>query len=100
MTDPHSEAARILGERIRFTRQQLGLSQEDVSELAEMHVTNVGKIERGQANPSLSTLIALAGALNVDPAIWVKGLTPAMISGRTHKFTAADLIRERRRRQV
>ena len=100
MVDPHSDASRVLGERIRAIRQQLGLSQEDVAELAEMHVTNVGKMERGQANPSLSTLISVAGALNVDPAALVKELTPEMIPGRTHKFTAADLIKERTRRQA
>ncbi|MEF2976405.1 helix-turn-helix domain-containing protein [Subtercola sp. YIM 133946] len=98
MAEPHSEASRIVGERIRATRQQLGLSQEDVAEMSEMHVTNVGKIERGQTNPSLSTLVALAGALNADPGVWVAGLTAKMIPGRTHQVTAADLIRERRLR--
>ncbi|MDF2443510.1 MAG: hypothetical protein JWR01_1713 [Subtercola sp.] len=100
MAEPHSEAARLVGERMRETRQRLGLSQEDVAELAEMHVTNVGKIERGQTNPSLSTIVALAGAMNADPGVWVTGLTPDMIPGRTHKFTAADLIREQKRREA
>lgn len=98
MAEPHSEASRIVGERIRETRMARGLSQEDVAELAEMHVTNVGKIERGQANPSLLTLVSLAGSLNVDPGDLVVGLTVAMVPGRTHKFTAADLIREQKRR--
>ncbi|MCU1480011.1 MAG: family transcriptional regulator [Subtercola sp.] len=98
MADPHSEASRIVGERIRATRQKLGLSQEDVAELSEMHVTNVGKIERGQSNPSLSTLVALAAAMNADPGGWVAGLTGAMIPGRTHQLSAAELIRERKLR--
>src|ERR1700710_28613 len=98
MADPHSEASRIVGERIRDTRQKLGLSQEDVAELSEMHVTNVGKIERGQSNPSLSTLVALAAALNADPGAWLAGLTATMIPGRTHQVTAAELIRERKAR--
>lgn len=38
-----------MGERVRSHRQELGLSQEDVADLAEMHVTNLGKIERGQS---------------------------------------------------
>ena len=99
MAGPHSEAARIVGERMRETRLGLGLSQEDVAELAEMHVTNVGKIERGQTNPSLSTIVALAGSMNADPGVWVAGLTVDMVPGRTHKFTAADLIREQKRRE-
>jgi transcriptional regulator with XRE-family HTH domain len=64
MPELHSEAARIFGDRVRSSRLQLGVSQEHVAELAEMHVTNVGKIERGQTNPSLSTIVALAGALS------------------------------------
>ncbi|MEA9983713.1 MULTISPECIES: helix-turn-helix domain-containing protein [Subtercola] len=94
----YSEAARIVGERVRATRQKLGLSQEDVAVLAEMHVTNVGKIERGQSNPSLTTLISLAGALNANVGDWTSGLTTAMIPGRTHTLTAAEFLRERARR--
>ena len=75
----------------------MGLSQEDIAELAEMHVTNVGKIERGQTNPTLSTLVSLAGAMNVDAADWIGKLTPAMVTGRSHQVTAADLIRARGR---
>ncbi|QWT24686.1 helix-turn-helix domain-containing protein [Subtercola sp. PAMC28395] len=97
MSEPQSEASRVVGERIRATRLKLGLSQEDIADLAEMHVTNVGKIERGQANPTLSTLVSLAGALNVDAAEWIANLTTAMLPERTHTVTAADLIRERHR---
>jgi len=98
MADTHSEAARILGERVRFHRQELGLSQEDIADLAEMHVTNLGKIERGQSNPSLVTIIRVSGVLDVDPAELVKGLGLDLIPARTHRLTAADLIRERGRR--
>jgi transcriptional regulator with XRE-family HTH domain len=98
MADTHSEAARILGERVRFHRQELGLSQEDIADLAEMHVTNLGKIERGQSNPSLVTIIRVSGVLDIDPAELVKGLGLDLIPARTHRLTAADLIRERARR--
>lgn len=99
MADTHSEAARILGERVRFHRQELGLSQEDIAALAEMHVTNLGKIERGQSNPSLVTIIRVSGVLDVDPAELVKGLGLDLIPARTHRLTAVDLIRERGRRE-
>ncbi|MHB1173388.1 MAG: helix-turn-helix domain-containing protein [Lacisediminihabitans sp.] len=98
MTAPHSQAAQVLGKRVREYRLQLGLSQEDIADLAEMHVTNLGKIERGQANPSLTTIIRVAGVLGVDPAELIRGLGLAQIPSRSHRLTAADLIRERRRR--
>src|ERR1700712_1769362 len=94
----HSEASRILGERVKAARLRIGISQEDLGELADMHFSNIGKIERGQSNPNLATIVALAGPLGVDPGEWLSGLTSAMLSGRTHQVTAADLIAERSRR--
>lgn len=92
------EASRLLGERVRAIRVRLGLSQEDVAELAEIHVTNLGKLERGQGNPNLTTLVRLAAVLGVDPGELVTGMTLADIPKVSHQFTAADLIRERDRR--
>jgi transcriptional regulator with XRE-family HTH domain len=93
-----SEAAQIVGERLLEIRHKSGLSQEDVANLAEMHVTNYGKIERGRANPSLTTLVRIASALNADPGDLVRGIGRSALPDRTHLLTAADLIRERRRR--
>lgn len=98
MAETHSEAARILGERVRGQRLQLGLSQEDIADLAEMHVTNLGKIERGQSNPSLTTIIRVAGVLGVDPSELIRGLGLDQLPARGHRLTAATLIRERRTR--
>lgn len=98
MAEPHSEAARVLGERVRNHRQELGLSQEDVADLAEVHVTNLGKIERGQSNPSLTTIVRIAGVMGVDPGDLVNGLSLKQLPVRTHQLTAAELIRERRKR--
>ena len=44
----HSEAAAILGTRIRDIRTRVGITLEDLGALAEMHWTSVGKIERDQ----------------------------------------------------
>lgn len=98
MAEPHSSAARMLGERVRHRRHELGLSQEDMADLAEMHWTNWGKIERGQANPSLTTIVRMAGVLDLDPAVLVGGLGLQDLPEPSHQLTAADLIRERARR--
>lgn len=97
MAEPQSEAARILGERVRFYRNKRGLSQEDMAHLAEMHWTNWGKIERGQANPSLTTIVRVAGVLEVDPAKLVSEIGLDNLPTRSHQLTAAELIRERKR---
>jgi transcriptional regulator with XRE-family HTH domain len=98
MPEPHSEAARVFGDRVRLARQKLALSQESVADLAEMHVTNFGKIERGVANPSLHTIIRIASVLGVDPGALVAGLTRKLLPDQAHALTAAEFIRERDRR--
>jgi transcriptional regulator with XRE-family HTH domain len=77
MVEPTSEAARVVGERIRMRRQALAINQECLARLASIHATNLGKIERGRANPSLHTMLRIAGALEMEPAELLVGLTSA-----------------------
>ena len=53
------------GERVRKLRQSKGLSQEDLAFKAGMHRTYLGGIERGERNPSLRNIAAIAKALGV-----------------------------------
>ena len=53
------------GERVRSLRQSKGLSQEDLAFKAGMHRTYLGGIERGERNPSLRNIAAIAKALGV-----------------------------------
>jgi transcriptional regulator with XRE-family HTH domain len=55
-----------LGERIRIIRKANGLTQEELGEKAGLSYKFVGEIERGQVNPSLDTLVAIAKALDSD----------------------------------
>ena len=61
---------KAFGEVIRHERQQRGLSQEGLAALSGLSRAFVGEIERGEVNVSFSTLIALAGGLNI-PATMV-----------------------------
>ncbi|NNC11133.1 helix-turn-helix transcriptional regulator [Planctomonas sp. JC2975] len=97
MVEPFSHAAGVVGERLRGIRIALDLSQEQVAHLADLHPTNYGKIERGRANPSLSTIIRIATALDTDAGQLISGLTIADLPGRHRQYTAKDFIRERER---
>lgn len=97
MIEPLSPAARIFGERIRSARIELGLSQEAVAELAQMHVTNFGKIERGTANPSFLTVLRIASVLGQDLASLTDGITAEHLPDELGVLTAADFIRARQR---
>ena len=53
------------GERVRELRLAKNLSQEGLAFKARMHRTYVGGIERGERNPSLKNIAAIANALGV-----------------------------------
>lgn len=50
-------------------------SQEAIANRAEMHRTQVSELLRGKQLPRLDTLVKLAGALNVQPAELIEGIT-------------------------
>lgn len=62
------------GRRIRARRIELGLSQEGLAERAGVHRTFAGATERGESNSSLTTIVKLAIALELDAGELVKGL--------------------------
>jgi transcriptional regulator with XRE-family HTH domain len=67
------------GQNLRRARQLAGLSQEELGERAELHRTEVGRLERGDRIPRIDTLLRLAGAMAIPPAELVDGIdwTPA-----------------------
>jgi transcriptional regulator with XRE-family HTH domain len=56
------------GEKLRELRRAQGLSQEELAFRAGIHRNYLGGIERGERNPALENIIAIAKALAVDPS--------------------------------
>jgi transcriptional regulator with XRE-family HTH domain len=56
------------GGRVRQLRLARELTQEELAQLAGLHPTYVGGIERGERNLGLDNLFKLAGALAVHPS--------------------------------
>lgn len=54
------------GKNLRKLREDKGLTQEGLADLAGLHFTYIGQIERGRRNPSLINLERLAKALKID----------------------------------
>ena len=65
---PTRSARTRLAANLRAARSQRGLSQEGLAELASLHRTYVGGIERGERNVSIDNIEKLARALNLDIA--------------------------------
>lgn len=54
------------GTRLRDVRENAGISQEKLAELAKLHRTYVSSVERGKRNISLVNIERLADALGVS----------------------------------
>ena len=52
-----------LGAAIRKRRLSLGLSQEEFAEKIDCHRNFIGRLERGEQNPTVDTLVRLAAGL-------------------------------------
>ena len=60
--------ARIaFGALLKSKRIELGLTQEELAERAQLHYTYVGSVERGERNIAFENIIALARALKISP---------------------------------
>ena len=61
-----SRIERQFGKRVRELRLARGLSQEEMAFKIGVHRTYLGGIERGERNPSLKNIAAIAMALDIS----------------------------------
>ena len=61
-----SDIARVVGQRIRYYRLNLGLSQEKLAELSGCHPTYVGQLERGEKNATIESIERISSALSIS----------------------------------
>ncbi len=57
---------QVLSVRIKAARKDMGLSQEDLADIAEIDRTYVSQLERAMVNPSLAVLVRVANSLDVS----------------------------------
>jgi transcriptional regulator with XRE-family HTH domain len=57
------------GRKMKAIREGLGYSQERLAELARLHRTYIGGVERGERNVSLLNIWRIADALGVTPSV-------------------------------
>ena len=68
------KAQEQLGMRIKFLRQQLRWSQEDLALNANVNKNYISDLENGRRNPSLEILERIAVAFNISLAELFKGV--------------------------
>ena len=61
-----SDINKEVGFKIRRIREELGISQEKLAAIADLHRAYIGQIERGEKNIGLKNLEKIAKALHVN----------------------------------
>lgn len=59
---------QTLASALRHMRQQRGLTQEALAFQANVTVSALARIERGLSNPTWTTVVRIANALDITPA--------------------------------
>jgi transcriptional regulator with XRE-family HTH domain len=59
---------KIIGTNVRRLRKERGLSQEELAGEAGIAMRHLGRIERGEGNPTVEVLGKLASVLEVHPS--------------------------------
>ena len=63
--EPRSPEHAAYGRALRHFRTELGLSQEQLAQEAELDRSYVSGIERGERNPSLANILKLTDVLGI-----------------------------------
>lgn len=54
------------GKNVQILRKKAGLTQENLANDADIPLSQIGRIERGEINTTISTAYALSKALKID----------------------------------
>ena len=57
----------LLGKNVKYYRFRTGLTQEQLAEKINVSANYIGRLERGQHNPSLAKLELIANILSIEP---------------------------------
>lgn len=85
------------GQEVRKRRKALKLTLEQLAERASMSSNYLGSIERGQVNPSVSTIHAVAEGLGVAPGELVGEVQPLTEQGNDVALMFDQLAADMRR---
>ncbi len=67
------DVRRRFGKNLKSIRQTKGISQEELADLAGLHRTYIGSVERGERNLSLENICKIADALSCCPGDLING---------------------------
>lgn len=71
---PDIEPQVIFGRNLKAARAERAVSQREVAAKADMSTSRYSRLERGEVEPTFTTIVSLADALDIDPGTLVRGI--------------------------
>jgi transcriptional regulator with XRE-family HTH domain len=68
------EALQTFAANLRHARAAAGMTQEALAQAADLNVTSLARIERGERSPGIEIVAKLAQALGVSAAVLFEGI--------------------------
>lgn len=65
---------RQVGRNIRAERARRDVTQEGLAHLAGIGISQIARMERGETDGGLTKYVAVAYALDIDPAVLLQGV--------------------------
>ena len=60
------EFIKFLGVRIRQLREEKNISQQVLADICNVPKSTIERLERGEVNPTVKTLLKISKALNIE----------------------------------
>src|SRR5882724_9060674 len=75
-----TDVLKLFSRRLRDERRTRGLSQMKLAVKSNIHISYLGRLERGESAPSIDTVAQIAGALGVDVAALLRSESGDMVT--------------------
>jgi transcriptional regulator with XRE-family HTH domain len=85
-------SAHAISERLRFVRQEIGLTLAEVGERTGVSISNLSKIERGEVSPSFDVVIRICEGLGIALEHFVTPGPKIGVSGRKTKTSQGEAV--------
>jgi transcriptional regulator with XRE-family HTH domain len=86
-----SDPRVVLGRRLAAHREAKKLTVKGLAEISGLDLTNVRKIESGEGNPTVATVLRIAGLLEVDLGELFAGVDPYELPGDLRPVRISDV---------
>ena len=83
---------KTIGNHLHIARKQLHLTQAQVAERANLSLNHYSDIERGEAKPSIDSLILICDAMHLPVPEVFKGVVVPMKEGENHLLTDEEFL--------